>query len=78
MCVRSLRLPSLLLCLTLGLPVQATEAPSAIEAQSRALQRASDAVVGLRALAVDDARSAATLGRARRVPGWSSATATWC
>jgi len=42
---------------------------SAVEAQSRALQRASDAVVGLRALAVEDARSAATLGRARQGSG---------
>ena len=42
---------------------------SEIEVQSRALQRASDAVVGLRALAVEDARSAATLGRARQGSG---------
>jgi S1-C subfamily serine protease len=36
-----------------------------VEAQSRALNRASDAVLGLRVRAVDDARSAATLGRER-------------
>ena len=40
-----------------------------LESQSRALQRASDAVVGLRALAVEDARSAATLGRERQGSG---------
>jgi len=47
----------------------ATNADSDVEAQKRALQRASDAVVGLRALAVEDARSAATLGRARQGSG---------
>jgi S1-C subfamily serine protease len=46
----------------------ADDAPS-IAAQSRALQRASDAVVGVRAIAVEDARSAATLGRARQGSG---------
>ena len=45
------------------LPARAQD--RALEAQSRALTRASDAVVGLRATAVDDARSAATLGRER-------------
>ena len=49
--------------------MRAADAPTAIEAQSRALQRASASVVGLRALAVDDARSAATLGRARQGSG---------
>ena len=49
--------------------LRAADAPTAIEAQSRALQRASASVVGLRALAVDDARSAATLGRARQGSG---------
>lgn len=58
----------LTLLFTLGAALQATAQP-AIEAQSRALQRASDAVVGLQALAVDDARSAATLGRARQGSG---------
>jgi S1-C subfamily serine protease len=40
-----------------------------IEAQSRALARASASVVGVRAVAVEDARSAATLGRARQGSG---------
>ena len=68
---RLLRLPLLALWLGLALVsrTHATEAPSAIEAQSRALQRASAAVVGLRVRAVDDARSAATLGRARQGSG---------
>ncbi|MDP1647766.1 MAG: S1C family serine protease [Rubrivivax sp.] len=52
-----------------GFAGAAADTGSAIEAQSRALQRASDAVVGLRALAVEDARSAATLGRARQGSG---------
>ena len=68
MSARSLRLPSLLAGLALGLQVCAAE-PSAIEAQSRALQRARAAVVGLRALAVEDARSVATLGRNRQGSG---------
>jgi S1-C subfamily serine protease len=42
---------------------------SAIEAQSRALGRAADAVVGLRAQALDDARSARTLGQERQGSG---------
>lgn len=69
MSARSLRLPSLLAALALAAQVCAAEPPSAIEAQSRALQRANAAVVGLRALAVEDARSAATLGRARQGSG---------
>jgi serine protease Do len=40
-----------------------------LEAQSRALQRASAAVVGVRAVAVDDARSNRTLGRERQGSG---------
>ena len=40
-----------------------------VQALSRALTRASDAVVGLRARAVDGARSAATLGRLREGSG---------
>ncbi|MBN8509792.1 MAG: serine protease [Burkholderiales bacterium] len=47
----------------------AAEPAPSVEAQSRALQRASDAVVGVRAIAVEDARSAATLGRARQGSG---------
>jgi serine protease Do len=43
--------------------------PSDIEAQSRALSRASDAVLGLQAQAVDNARSNATLGRQRQGSG---------
>ncbi len=68
---RLLRLPllALWLGLVLGTPAHAADAPSAIEAQSRALQRAGAAVVGLRARAVDDARSAATLGRTRQGSG---------
>jgi len=47
-------------------PAAAQEPPQQdVEALSRALSRASDAVVGLRVRAVDDARSAATLGRER-------------
>ena len=66
-----LRLPllALLLAWAAAQPVRAADPPSAIEAQSRALQRAGASVVGLRALAVDDARSAATLGRARQGSG---------
>ena len=37
--------------------------------RSAALQRAADAVIGLQVMALDDARSAATLGRARRGSG---------
>lgn len=66
---RLLRLPLLALGLVFGLQAHAADPSSAIEAQSRALQRASAAVVGLRALAVEDARSAATLGRARQGSG---------
>ena len=43
--------------------------PSDVEAQSRALTRASDAVLGLQAQAVDNARSNATLGRQRQGSG---------
>jgi S1-C subfamily serine protease len=43
--------------------------PTALELQSKALARASDSVVGLRASAVDGARSAATLGREREGSG---------
>ena len=43
--------------------------PSAIEAQSRALQRASESVLGLRTQALADARSLATLGRDREGSG---------
>jgi serine protease Do len=65
----ALRLSLACLAMTLSWSTHAADAPSAIEAQSRALQRASASVVGLRAVAVDDARSAATLGRARQGSG---------
>jgi serine protease Do len=43
--------------------------PSALEAQSKALERASNAVVGVQTLAVPDARSNSTLGRVRQGSG---------
>lgn len=43
--------------------------PSALELQSKALSRASDAVLGVRATAVEGARSASTLGRERMGSG---------
>lgn len=43
--------------------------PMSVEAQSRALSRASDAVIGVQVQAVEDARSAATLGRLREGSG---------
>jgi S1-C subfamily serine protease len=49
--------------------VHAQQAPSVAEPQSRALNRARDAVIGVRATAVEGARSAATLGRDRRGSG---------
>lgn len=62
--------------LWLALPLQALAAtatpqaaPSPIEAQARALQKAHAAVVGVRARAVDGARSASTLGRERTGSG---------
>jgi serine protease Do len=65
----ALRLSLACLVWALSCSTRAADAPTAIEAQSRALQRASASVVGLRAVAVDDARSAATLGRARQGSG---------
>jgi S1-C subfamily serine protease len=58
-----------------ALPLRAADdpgssaAPSAIELQARALQRAHAAVVGVHTLAVDEARSATTLGREREGSG---------
>jgi len=52
--------------LTLG---AADASASELAAQSRALQRASDAVVGVTAKAVEDARSSATLGAQRQGSG---------
>jgi serine protease Do len=49
--------------------IAATPAPSTLEAQSRALERANQAVVGVQALALEDARSNATLGRLRQGSG---------
>jgi S1-C subfamily serine protease len=51
-----------------AMPVPAAAA-SEIETQSRALNRASDAVLGVRALAIEEARSNTTLGRARQGSG---------
>jgi len=56
------------LCMV-GAPGASAQTASTIEAQSRALARASEAVVGLRALAVEGARSAGTLGREREGSG---------
>jgi serine protease Do len=67
----------LLTCMVLAMAavfgVQAARAGaaarSAVEVQSLAMSRAHAAVVGLRSVAVEDARSAATLGRARQGSG---------
>lgn len=56
---------ALLLAAVTAAPAFAAEGATPAEG----LRRASDAVVGLHALAVDDARSAATLGRAREGSG---------
>ena len=56
------------LALTLAIAACARAEP-ALDAQSRALERASDAVVGVQATAIEDARSAATLGRVRQGSG---------
>ena len=74
----STRLPAALFWIVLGwvLPFGAMAAApvapsagSAIEAQSRALEKANAAVIGVRARAVDGARSAQTLGRERQGSG---------
>lgn len=62
------------LALLIALLVQAAlhgaaAAQERLDPRAPALQRASDAVVGVLALAVDDARSATTLGRARQGSG---------
>lgn len=71
MTVRLLRLflPAMAWLLAVAGPSAAAETPSTIEVLSRALQRASASVVGLRARAVEDARSAGTLGRTREGSG---------
>lgn len=56
-----------LMLLTAAAPVSAQNA--ALEAQSRALQRASNAVLGVKAQAVEEARSNRTLGRERQGSG---------
>lgn len=60
---------SLLSSTLLWLALSASAATSDIEAQARAMQRASDAVVGLKATIVDGARSADTLGPQREGSG---------
>ncbi|MGL6109527.1 MAG: S1C family serine protease [Rubrivivax sp.] len=65
----ALRLSLACLLLSLACGARAADAPTAIELQSRAMSRASAAVVGLRSASVDDARSAATLGRNRQGSG---------
>jgi len=50
-------------------PPSATAPPTDLESQSRALERASQAVVGVQVLALEDARSNATLGRLRQGSG---------
>ena len=47
----------------------AADSPAELEARSRAMQRAQQAVLGVQAVAVDDARSANTLGKARSGSG---------
>jgi serine protease Do len=54
-----------ILGLALALPFTAAAQGSELEAQSRALERASQSVVGVQAIALEDARSNATLGRLR-------------
>jgi len=50
-------------------PSQPTGTPTELESQSRALERAVQAVVGVQTLALEDARSNATLGRVRQGSG---------
>jgi len=52
---------------TAGIP--AAGLPTELEQQSRALERASQSVVGIQVLALEDARSNATLGRVRQGSG---------
>jgi S1-C subfamily serine protease len=72
-CMNSIAPTALLTALLAALSLPATAAapatPTPIEQQSRALQRASDAVLGVRVSAVEDARTAATLGTERRGSG---------
>jgi serine protease Do len=57
---------SVLCCIACGF---ASAAPTDLEAQSKALERAANAVVGVQTLAVPDARSNNTLGRVRQGSG---------
>jgi S1-C subfamily serine protease len=59
----------LLACMWLAIAAWRPALATEVEDQSRALQRASDAVVGVVAVAVDDARSARTLGTRRQGSG---------
>jgi serine protease Do len=59
---------SVLAALVSGVAIAAT-APTELEAQSKALERAANAVVGVQTLAVPDARSNSTLGRVRQGSG---------
>jgi serine protease Do len=68
-----LRLAGWFLASFIGMASAATPAPVAppteLESQSRALERAANAVVGVQTLAVADARSNSTLGRVRQGSG---------
>ncbi len=57
------------LCATWALMLPATAATEGSEAQSRAFERAANAVIGVQVLALEDARSNATLGRIRQGSG---------
>jgi S1-C subfamily serine protease len=59
---------SLVTALCCGLAIAAA-APTELETQSKALERAANAVVGVQTLAVPDARSNSTLGRVRQGSG---------
>ena len=67
--IRALWWTVLWLASTACTAASAASAPSELEAQSRALERASQAVVGVQALALEEARSNATLGRLRQGSG---------
>jgi S1-C subfamily serine protease len=60
---------SLAACLLAGPATVLHAQPSAVEANSRALQRASDSVLGVEVQALEGARSAATLGEQRAGSG---------
>jgi serine protease Do len=60
---------SIAACLGFWVAASAALAQTALEAQSRALERAAKAVIGVQTLAVPDARSNSTLGRVRQGSG---------